>query len=109
MTAGSEKTCALTRTALAEGRLLVSVVRECADADNVIHRACPGNHFANNSMYISLALLLWSFQIVERPDTPIDKDGFTDGFAMQAAPFDVKFIPRIEEDRLKEMMSQPVA
>ncbi|KAG2356835.1 cytochrome P450, partial [Suillus spraguei] len=31
-------------------------------------RVCPGLHLANNSLYITFALLLWSFCIAQRPD-----------------------------------------
>ena len=62
----------------------------------------------NESLHINLALLLWSFRIVERPDAPIDTNAYTDTVIAHAAPFDVEFIPRIEEGRLKEMMSESV-
>lgn len=64
-----------------------------------MHRA-PGQveHLANESLCITLALLLWSFRIVERPDARI----------AQAAPFDVEFIPRMEEGRLKALLSEKV-
>ena len=71
-----------------------------------MNRVCPGQHVANASLHVNLALLLWSFRIVERPDAPIDPDAYTDTIVAHAAPFDVDFIPRIEEGRLKEMMSQ---
>ncbi|KAF8553151.1 cytochrome P450, partial [Imleria badia] len=69
-------------------------------------RVCPGQHVANKSLYINLALLLWSFHIVEKADAPIDTNDHADGVVARAAPFDVKFIPRIEEGRLKQMMSK---
>ncbi|KAG9310417.1 cytochrome P450 [Chiua virens] len=68
-------------------------------------RVCPGIHLANRSLQMNLSLLLWSFRIVERPDAPIDVNAFTDTVLSHAAPFDVKFSPRIEEGRLGEMMS----
>ena len=67
---------------------------------------CPGRYVANKSLYINLALFLWSFRIVQRPDAPIDPNDFSDTIIAHAAPFDVKFIPRIE--RLEEMMSESV-
>lgn len=51
-------------------------------------RVCPGRHFAHNSLYINLALLLWSFRIVERADAPIDTDNCTDSTIAHPAPFD---------------------
>ncbi|KAF8549254.1 cytochrome P450 [Imleria badia] len=71
-------------------------------------RVCPGQHVANKSLYINLVLLLWSFHIEERADAPIDTNGHSNGVVAHAAPFDVKFIPRIEEGLLKQMMSGSV-
>ncbi|KAF8549251.1 cytochrome P450 [Imleria badia] len=71
-------------------------------------RVCPGRHVANKSLYINLALLLWSFHIVERSDAPIDPNRYTDGVIAHAAPFDVEFIPRIEEGRLRQILSESV-
>ncbi|KAF9235334.1 cytochrome P450 [Melanogaster broomeanus] len=59
---------------------------------------------ANRSLYITLALLLWSFRIAERPDVPIDVDTFTDTIISCASPFEVDFVPRKEEERLRQMM-----
>jgi cytochrome P450 len=69
-------------------------------------RVCPGQHLANRSLYINLALLLWSFHIAQRPDAPIDVEDYTDTVISYAAPFEVDFVPRIEEWQLREMMSQ---
>ncbi|KAF9235736.1 cytochrome P450 [Melanogaster broomeanus] len=69
-------------------------------------RVCPGLHVANRSLYINLALLLWSFRITQRPDAPIDVEAYTDTVISYAAPFGVDFVPRIEEWRLREMMKQ---
>ncbi|KAF9233168.1 cytochrome P450 [Melanogaster broomeanus] len=69
-------------------------------------RVCPGLHLANRSLYINLALLLWSFRISERPDAPIDVDSFTDTVISRSAPFEVEFVPRMEEEKLREMMEE---
>ncbi|KAF9223306.1 cytochrome P450 [Gyrodon lividus] len=69
-------------------------------------RVCPGLHVANRSLYINLALLLWSFRIVERPDAPIDANAFTDAVISCAAPFEADFVPRMEEKKLREMMEE---
>ncbi|KAG1720536.1 cytochrome P450, partial [Suillus lakei] len=58
-------------------------------------RVCPERHFADNSMYISLALLFWSFRIDQRPDAPIN----------HAAAFEINVIPRTEVTKLREMMA----
>ncbi|KAG1720323.1 cytochrome P450 [Suillus lakei] len=68
-------------------------------------RVCPGLHLANHSMYISLALLLWSFRIVQRPDAPINTHAFLDAVISRAEPFKIDIIPRIEVAKLKEMMT----
>ncbi|KAG9310416.1 cytochrome P450 [Chiua virens] len=71
-------------------------------------RICPGLYLANNSLYMNLALLLWSFRIVERPDAPIDVHAYTDAVTSHPASFDAEFIPRVEERQLREMMSELV-
>jgi len=93
------------------GRGLVSVVFDPEPILTTPYRACPGQveHLANESLCITLALLLWSFRIVERPDGPTDVNSRAEPkvFA-QAAPFDVEFVPRMEEGRLKELLSEKV-
>jgi len=71
-------------------------------------RVCPGLHLANHSLYISLALLLWSFRIVQRPDAPINTHAFLDAVIARAMPFEIDVIPRIEVARLKELMTDGV-
>jgi len=66
---------------------------------------CPGLYLANNSLYITLALLLWSFRIVERPDAPINTHAFSDAVIPHAAPFEIDVIPRVEVAKLRAMMS----
>ncbi|KAG2138626.1 cytochrome P450 [Suillus bovinus] len=68
-------------------------------------RVCPGLHLANHSLYISLALLLWSFRIAQRPDAPINTHAFLDAVIARAAPFEIDVIPRIEVAKLKELMT----
>ncbi|KAG1809606.1 cytochrome P450 [Suillus subaureus] len=67
-------------------------------------RVCPGRHLAENSMYIALALLFWSFRFDQRPDAPINTRA-SDTVVSRPAPFEVDAIPRIEVARLKEMMA----
>ncbi|KIJ14884.1 hypothetical protein PAXINDRAFT_134552 [Paxillus involutus ATCC 200175] len=69
-------------------------------------RICPGQNLANQSLYINIALLLWSFRIAQRPDAPIDTNDFMDAILAHAAPFEVDFVPRMEESRLREMIEQ---
>ncbi|KAF9223307.1 cytochrome P450 [Gyrodon lividus] len=69
-------------------------------------RVCPGLHVANRSLYINLALLFWSFRIVERPDARIDVNAFTDSIISRPVPFEVDFVPRMEEKWLREMMKE---
>lgn len=61
-------------------------------------------HFANRSLFIALALLLWSFRIVERPEAPIDTTPDKDNMVAHLPHFEADFVPRIEEARLREVM-----
>ena len=61
-------------------------------------------HLANRSLFIALALLFWSFRIVERPEAPIDTTPDTDNVVAHLAYFEVDFVPRIEKARLREVM-----
>ncbi|KAG2340491.1 cytochrome P450 [Suillus weaverae] len=67
-------------------------------------RVCPGRHLADNSMYIGLALLFWSFRIDQRPDAPINTLA-SDSVVSHAVPFEIDVIPRIEVAKLREMMA----
>ncbi|KAF9241889.1 cytochrome P450 [Melanogaster broomeanus] len=67
-------------------------------------RVCPGLHVANRSIYINVALLLWSLHIAERADAPIDVDSLTETIFSRSLSLEVEFIPRMEEERLREMM-----
>ncbi|KAF9225701.1 cytochrome P450 [Gyrodon lividus] len=69
-------------------------------------RACPGLHVANRSLYINLALLLWSFRIMERPDARIDVNAFTDSVISRPVPFEVDFVPRMGEEWLRVMLKE---
>ncbi|KAG1740507.1 cytochrome P450 [Suillus paluster] len=68
-------------------------------------RVCPGMHLANQSMFINLALLFWSFRIAQRPDAPINVHAFSDAVISHAEPFEIDVIPRIEVAKLREMMT----
>ncbi|KAH7922011.1 cytochrome P450 [Leucogyrophana mollusca] len=69
-------------------------------------RVCPGQHVANRSIYINLALLLWSFRLAENPAAPIDMSAFSRGVIARAAPFEVVFTPRTEEKVLRGMLGK---
>ncbi|KAH8101774.1 cytochrome P450 [Cristinia sonorae] len=65
-------------------------------------RVCPGSHLARNSLFISIARLLWAFHI--KPAT--DKEGkevlpdpwnYTNGFNSFPVSFQCKFEPRSRE------------
>jgi len=61
-------------------------------------------HVANDSLYITIALLLWSFRIVQRPDAPINTLAFRNEMTSHAMPFEVDFVPRMDVTKLREMM-----
>lgn len=67
-------------------------------------RICPGMHLAENSLFITLAKILWAFEI--RP--PLGDDGeeevmdtsdeaYEDGSTTIPKPYRVRFIPRSDE------------
>lgn len=63
-------------------------------------RACPGLHVANRSVYIAVALILWSFTLAEDPSDPIDDTAFTPGIVSHQKPFGLIFKPRMDEASL---------
>ncbi|KAI0086645.1 cytochrome P450 [Irpex rosettiformis] len=58
-------------------------------------RVCPGQHLANNSLYLSTALILWAFKISENPSRPINSMDFSHGQSIRPNPFAVNFEPRV--------------
>ncbi|CAK7218963.1 hypothetical protein SEUCBS140593_003732 [Sporothrix eucalyptigena] len=74
-------------------------------------RICPGLHLAENSLYITLAKILWAFKI----EPPLDENGMTlpmdvsddayeEGVNTLPKPYKVRFTPRSQKrlDVLKE-------
>ncbi|KAG2340358.1 cytochrome P450 [Suillus weaverae] len=68
-------------------------------------RVCPGQYLANHSLYITLAFLLWSFRIAQRPDAPINTHAFNDVVIPHSAPFEIDLTPRMKVAKLREMMA----
>ncbi|KAG8220680.1 hypothetical protein J3R82DRAFT_2968 [Butyriboletus roseoflavus] len=71
-----------------------------------IHQAMKNIQYTMRPGTFLVALSHWSFRIVERLDAPIVTSAYSDSIVPCAVPFDVEFIPRIEEGRLKDMMSE---
>ncbi|KAG1740361.1 cytochrome P450 [Suillus lakei] len=70
-------------------------------------RICPGRHIADRSVFINVALLLWSFKITQDPENPIDEMGFVDGVIARPKPFTARFQPRFgDEASLRNMMAK---
>ncbi|KAH7922200.1 cytochrome P450 [Leucogyrophana mollusca] len=67
-------------------------------------RVCPGQHIANRSLYINLALIFWSFRISQVPSAPIDVTAFSDSVIASPKPFEVNFEKRIGEQALRTML-----
>lgn len=101
--ASSAPTYALMLSDLADGTSHATLVSTLLITTG---RVCPGQHIANRSLFIHLALLLWSFQIKEHPDTPIDVDAFDESVTLEWHPFTVNFVPRLDEARLRELMEE---
>ncbi|KAG1824846.1 cytochrome P450 [Suillus subaureus] len=69
-------------------------------------RICPGRHIADRSVFINIALLLWSFKITQDPENPIDDMGFVDGVVAHPKPFTARFQPRFgDEESLRGAMA----
>lgn len=66
-------------------------------------------YLANDSLFITMASLLWSFCIVERPDAPIDADAYTDTLISRPYPFKVDFVPRLDVKLLRTVMETEAA
>lgn len=67
-------------------------------------RLCPGRHFARNGLWISMARLLWAFDIkagLSETGEPTDVDwvNSTDGLVMRAMPFTTSIKPRDQKAR----------
>ncbi|KAL1748949.1 cytochrome P450 [Schizophyllum fasciatum] len=57
-------------------------------------RACPGNHVADRSVFINLALILWALDIAEDPAAPIDSMAFEPLATTRPKPFQPLIRPR---------------
>ncbi|KAG1798565.1 cytochrome P450, partial [Suillus plorans] len=66
-------------------------------------RVCPGQHVANRSVFITTALVLWAFRLSENPAAKIDTLAFSDTTTVHAAPFEVCFAKRIDENVVREL------
>ena len=52
-------------------------------------------YLANDSLLITFTLILWSFRIFKRPDTPIDSDVYTDTLISRPFPLEMDFLLRM--------------
>ncbi|KAG2118867.1 cytochrome P450 [Suillus discolor] len=68
-------------------------------------RVCPGLHVTNHALYMTTALLMWSFRIAQRPDAPINTHAFNDRVTPHAEPFEINVIPRVEVAKLRAAMA----
>ncbi|KAI0345185.1 cytochrome P450, partial [Trametopsis cervina] len=66
-------------------------------------RVCPGQHLADNSLFLATTFVLWAFKISEDPAQPIDVMGFTDAMNIRPLPFKARFECRI--NNLEEVIS----
>jgi hypothetical protein len=60
-------------------------------------RICPGLHLSENSLFITLARILWAFNIEAVGE--VDTDAYQDGSITSAKVFKAKFTPWDEEKR----------
>ncbi|KAG1849239.1 cytochrome P450 [Suillus subluteus] len=66
-------------------------------------RVCPGQHVANRSIFINTALILWAFRLSENPAAKIDTLALSDTATTHAAPFEICFEKRIDENQIREL------
>jgi hypothetical protein len=66
-------------------------------------RICPGMHLAENSLFITVAKILWAFNVVAPGKVDLSHDAFEPGSLSVPRPFSVKFVSRSQgiEDVLK--------
>lgn len=67
-------------------------------------RICPGMHLAENSVFITLAKILWAFEIRPALDAngkeeelDLSDDAFEEGMIVVPKPFKLQFVPRSPE------------
>ncbi|PIL22641.1 cytochrome P450 [Ganoderma sinense ZZ0214-1] len=72
-------------------------------------RICPGQHLADRSLFITIALTLWAFDMSEDPAHPINTMAIKDGGLAHSEQFAVRFRPRVSELREKIASYQPEA
>ncbi|KAG1798579.1 cytochrome P450 [Suillus plorans] len=66
-------------------------------------RVCPGQHVANRSVFINTALILWAFRLSENPAAKIDTLAYSDTANIHAAPFEICFAKRVDENVIREL------
>ncbi|KAG1843662.1 cytochrome P450 [Suillus subluteus] len=70
-------------------------------------RICPGQHITNHSVFINIALLLWSFKITQDPENPIDEMDIMDGVVAHPKLFVARFQPWFgDEASLRNVMAE---
>ncbi|KAG1817859.1 cytochrome P450 [Suillus variegatus] len=68
-----------------------------------VTRVCPGQHVANRSVFVNTALILCAFRLSENPAAKIDTLAFSDTANIRAAPFEICFAKRIDENVIREL------
>ena len=69
-------------------------------AFGVGRRACPGDQLALYQLRVTIAVLLWGYDIVAEGELDCSPEtGMLEGLAVTPSPFKVKFVPRDEEVR----------
>ncbi|KAG1869131.1 cytochrome P450 [Suillus tomentosus] len=66
-------------------------------------RVCPGQHLVTRSIFINTAFIMWAFRLSENPAAKIDTLAFSDTSNIQAAPFELCFEKRVDEDVIREL------
>ncbi|KAG0695023.1 cytochrome P450 [Suillus ampliporus] len=72
-----------------------------------VYGVCPGQHFANRSIFITSLLILWSFRLTLDPTQPLDDMAFSNG-DLSKRSCALEFEARIPETELRHMMQNDV-
>ncbi|KAL2867474.1 cytochrome P450 [Aspergillus lucknowensis] len=57
-------------------------------------RVCPGMHLAENSLFITIAKILWAFRVVPTGKVDLSNDAYLAGSITVPKPFEAKFVCR---------------
>ncbi|KAG1744920.1 cytochrome P450 [Suillus paluster] len=67
-------------------------------------RACPGQHVANNSLFVNTALMLWGFRFARDPMKPWPDMSYMQGIPPEQLRCKIDIQPRLPEAKIRRAM-----